>query len=758
MSFFAKGFAVFLSIILTVSGNLPFPMKFLNDAVREFAHDVYNQRETAPSNLGTYTKEEYPLEEDAQFYVSPDGSDGNDGSFSAPFATIQRARDEVRKIDKSMYDSITVAVKAGDYRVTSLDFEPQDSGTENCPVTYCAYGDGEVVINGGISINGTDFKKVTDDKMLSRLSKDAKKNVVCLDLADYGVTAEQYGKIYAIGSYNTARNYDGDYVGDLYCEIFVNDIRQKMARYPNDGYLNTEKVVKTGLGRETNGSGTAVPDWESIRNPESDVYKISKKLAKRIAGWETTDDVWMFGFWKYDWADASTPIGYVDTDKCEISPKFVSMFGTKEDAPYYFFNVFEELDSPGEFYLDRKNGIIYLYSDGDFQNSKIDLSLTTKPVINIKNANYITLKGLTVKGTRGDAVVCSGNNNTIKLCTVKNIAGNAIYVKGYNNLVSENDISRTGKGGIILDGGDEKTLRSGNNKADNNFIHDWSEIYQTYQPAVTLRGVGNICSHNEMCNSPHEAVTYFGNNHIIEYNNIHDVCLLSDDAGGIYAGRYWNHYGNIIRYNCVYNLGSDGHKPDGIYMDDALSGQTIYGNVLVNVPKIGIHLGGGRDLTVKNNIIINTNFKSISYDSRALDCVDGGWFYEHSREGGDLWQRLYNSPWQTDVWKEAFPQMARLSDDYTDRENPDFAPNPAYSNVSGNIIVSMTCDIGVISDAANKFSVIDNNAIFGLQKLKKIFTDPENGDYTLKEGSPALEELPDFEQIPMWKIGRYSSK
>lgn len=88
-----------------------------------------------------------------------------------------------------------------------------------------------------------------------------------------------------------------------------------------------------------------MPGWDNIRNPESDVYGISGKLADRINGWATLDVVWMFGFWKYDWADASTLIGSFDYDKKELSPKFVSMYGTKKGAPYYFFNVFEELDS-----------------------------------------------------------------------------------------------------------------------------------------------------------------------------------------------------------------------------------------------------------------------------------------------------------------------------------------------------------------------------------------------------------------------------
>ena len=710
-------------------------------------------RVAGANGFGEYTQKEAVIMDKADLYVSPDGSDENDGSFEKPFATIEKARDTVRAMDKSSLDSITVAIMAGDYRISSLEFSREDSGTENCPVIYCAYGDGEVVLNGGISFSGKDFGKVTDKKMLSRLTKKAQKNVRCLDLGKFGITAEDYGKIYAIGSYNTAAQYDGDYTGNLYCELFVNDKRQTIARYPNDGYLYTEKVVKTGLGRESNGSTTAVPNWDSIRNPESDVYKISRKLAKRINKWETLDDVWMFGFWKYDWADASTLIGSFDYKTRELSPKFVSVYGTKKDAPYYFFNVFEELDTEGEWYLDRENGIIYLYPDSDFDSAAVDLTLTTKPIIKV-NADYLTFSGLTVKGTRGDAITVSGNNNTVKNCLVKNVAGNAIVMNGYNNLVSENEITRTGKGGIIINGGDRVTLTAGNSKADNNLIHDWSEIYQTYQPAVTLGGVGNICSHNEMYNSPHEAITYSGNNHVIEYNVIHDVCLLSDDAGAIYSGRRWDWYGTVIRYNCIFDLGSDGHTPDGIYMDDALSGQTIYGNLLINVPKYGIHLGGGRDLDVRNNIIINTNDRPISYDQRAIDGANGGWF-THALPNTGMWTTLYDSPWKTEIWQKAYPQTARLKDDFNNQDDPDFAPNPAYSTVTGNLIVNGSGKIGEISEKANQFSDISGNALYKLTKLDDIFNAPESGDYTLKDKSKVYKQLPDFEELPISEMGRY---
>ncbi|MCQ2463769.1 MAG: right-handed parallel beta-helix repeat-containing protein, partial [Clostridia bacterium] len=332
------------------------------------------------------------------------------------------------------------------------------------------------------------------------------------------------------------------------------------------------------------------------------------------------------------------------------------------------------------------------------------------------------------------------------------VAGDAIHIDGYDNLAYANEITRTGKGGIYLNGGDRETLTPGNNKADNNYIHHWSEIAQTYQPACSLGGVGNICSHNEMHDSPHEAITYSGNNHVIEYNNIHDVCLLTDDAGAIYAGRRWDFYGTVIRYNAVYNLGSDGHRPCGIYMDDALSGQTIYGNLLVNIPSIALHLGGGRDLAVYNNIVVNCNDRSISYDDRAREgVVNNGWF-AHSRnkdmEGG-MWQLLYQSPWQTDIWKKAYPQMQKFSDDFGNTETPDFVPNPAYSNVNKNIIVNIPGTVGNIADSANRFSLVADNTVYKLKNRDNIFEDAANGNYTLKN-------TPDgFEQLPFAQIGRY---
>ncbi|MBR5427579.1 MAG: right-handed parallel beta-helix repeat-containing protein [Clostridia bacterium] len=718
--------AFVLSVVLTLCSALPSQLAEIYKKNYKYIAAPAAGKEIAPM--------ERELISDADFYVSPDGDDASDGSFEQPFATVEKARDAVRSLDKTGKTGVTVALKAGEYRVSTLEFTAEDSGTQSCPIAYRAYGDGEVILNGGVTLPHGKFASVTDEETLSRLSEDARSNVLSVDLFSLGVTAEQYGKLYAFGSYTMAPKYDGDWTGELYCELFIDDGRQTIARYPNGTeYLYTGEVVSVGQGRESYMS-TWATSGGVLRNPEPDVYKLDKDLAERIRSWKTLDGVWMFGYFSNDWADASTPIGEIDYEKLTISPAFAAMFGTKKDRPYYFFNVLEELDAPGEWYLDRDNGILYFYPpEGFSENSTVELSLLTDNVIKA-GANYLTFDGLTVKGTRGDAVSITGDGNTIENCLIKNVAGNALLVTGYNNLIVDNEITHTGKGGVILDGGDRETLRHTDNRAENNLVHDWSEIYETYQPAFTLNGVGNICAHNEIFNSPHEAITYSGNDHMIEYNLIHDVNLKTDDGGAIYSGRRWDWYGTVIRYNLIYDLGADGHKPVGIYLDDAIAGQTVYGNILVNAPNFGLQLGGGQDLDVHDNIVVNS-FRPISFDQRALSGLSGNEddsFYQEYKEGGRIWQLLYDSPWQSEVWQNAYPQYKHYSDDFSDPDNPDFVLNPAHCTVTHNLLISARGDIGDIAEKAMKYSTVEDNACFKLSALKKLFVDPENGDYTLR--------------------------
>ena len=74
-------------------------------------------------------------------------------------------------------DEIVVAFKAGNYGVLdNLTFTPEDSGNSNLTVTYCAYGDGDVVFSNGIEIKLSDFMPL-DENDLKFLDGSDTKNI-----------------------------------------------------------------------------------------------------------------------------------------------------------------------------------------------------------------------------------------------------------------------------------------------------------------------------------------------------------------------------------------------------------------------------------------------------------------------------------------------------------------------------------------------------------------------------------------------------
>ena len=646
--------------------------------------------------------------------------------------SIEAVRDLIREARAGGNNKhFTVLIEDGEYNITQIAFDGRDHDT-----TYRSR-DGGAILNGGMRLDPGDFAPVNAE-IAARLSKDAREHVVQTDLTALGLTADGWGKMYSYGGFTTASKYDGG-VGPLPCELFVNGRRCVTARYPNGNeWLNIGKVLDNGDSHETYGNGTVViPGWDTLRNPRGATFAMDQTTAKRAASWAPSGDIWIFGFFKWDWADMSTRVKAFDNAAGTLTTEFASNYGYAEGGSYHFYNVLEELDAPGEWYLDRAAGLLYLWPpEGDFGNARIDLSLSTQTLLSgsgLKNMNFI---GLTLQGTRGDAILLTGDNLLIDHCLVRNIAGSAISVTGYNNTVSNNEITRTGARGITVSGGDATTLTPGNSRAVNNLVHDWSEVVKTYQGGVHLYGTGNLAAHNEFYNSPHTAIFFGGNNHVIEHNLIHDVCLETSDAGAIYDGRSWfSAWGTAVRGNVIYNLGSGGHTPDGIYLDDGLSGVTVEDNLLVNVPGLALHFSG-RDIEAHGNVVINAG-KPVSYDDRTrVSALGESSWYHHAVENGPQWQELWNSPWQTDIWKAAYPKLAAYTSDFNDIDNPGFAANPAGSSVTGNVFAGNKPGYAA---SVQRFSTVAPNEQYGLWGGRKYWM------------------LPGYEDLPLGQVGRRAS-
>lgn len=716
--------------------------------------DLVYEDYTAPVPiLSSYTASADNSQVNGDFYVSTKGDDANPGTKNAPFLTIEKAVEAVRNTDKTDKNGITVCIEGGEYRVSSIEFTKADSGTVDCQITYCSYN-GEVIINGGKNLDSSIFTPVTDENVLKALSSDAKQNVVCADLTALGLNSDDWGKLYPVGLYGTQANYDGDTEGPSPCDLYFNGNPLTTARYPNDGFLNTVEIIREGEGQESSTSNHAKAEgWENLRNPETTIFTVDDETAERINSYSSLENVWLWTALIYEWADTTVPLKSFDYETKALEPAYVSKYGAVAGSTYYIFNVLEELDSAGEWYLDRDHGMLYMWAPADLADAEITISLSTEDLITVTDAEYLSFRGLSVCGTRGNGIVVNSNNVKIENCKISQLSGTGVKIDGYYNTVSDCEFSHIGATAADIKGGERETLKAGGNIIKNCLIHDFSEVSITEGQGVNLGGVGNVCSHNELYNAPQQAIWYGGNNNIIEYNNIHDVALLSNDSSAVYTGRRWDEVGNIVRYNAIYNIGSGDYTPHGIYLDDGASGQTVYGNLIVNCNGNGFMIGGGRNNDIYNNVLINCN-QAFFYDSRSRNAVlDPDFWFEHSREGLDMHKNLLDSPWQSEIWQMTYPYMSTWSLDYSDIQNPDFIPNPSDSRVSGNLIVHYKGDVGEIEESVYNFSEISGNKVCRFGDMTKLFVDPDSGDYTIKNIDELRESMVGFQEIPLNEIG-----
>ncbi len=676
------------------------------------------------------------------FYMAVGGCDTAPGTEQQPVATLQAARDAVRAfLAAGGGDAVTVHIAPGEYAAQTVVFTAQDSGTAEHPVVYRA--EGEVRLNGGLRLKAEDFQPVSAPEK-SRLHGDAPERVVVADLKKYGLAAADWGRLPTVGTYNTAELYDDAFVEPMWCELFFNDERMNIARYPNTGWLETVRLVREGPSESTfrNGAVVRKPETEPLRkkrNPEADVWELDAATAARAAAWQPGEH-WIFGYPQYNWADAATPIFQVDGGDRLLKTKYLSRFGIRENAQFYFYNVLEELDSPGEWYLDRERGLLYLYPPAQLEGSDICLSLMTRELLRFEGAAHITLEGITLLGTRGDAVNLCGDYITVKNCTIKNVAGNGLLIDGRHNTVSGCHIHHTGKGGVTVDGGDRTELIPSGNVIDNNHIHHFAQIYVTYQPAVRLKGVGVVVSHNCIHHAAHAAILFEGNDHRIEYNEIYEVCLLSDDAAAIYAGRDYTTFGTVITCNHFHDIRSAAESHSGtyaVYCDDNLGGCTVTKNLFERCQGI-YFLHGGHDMIFTNNLVVDATERS----NRAIYFCRYGywkgelWCDDQPHPDSEHWQKYTAFARNEAVWDAAYPHLK----EYTTWEPGTEQCYPHYCDISGNVFVNhkhIDCYFDDLDPLDPRWhNRMDNNVM--IPSL---------------EGKAPSEWLPGFEALPVAEMG-----
>ncbi|MBQ6931019.1 MAG: right-handed parallel beta-helix repeat-containing protein [Clostridia bacterium] len=354
-------------------------------------------------------------------------------------------------------------------------------------------------------------------------------------------------------------------------------------------------------------------------------------------------------------------------------------------------------------------------------------------------AQYITFSNITVSGGQ---IRIDSKNVDISGCTVKNSPDVGISAKGSNINITGCTVYKTGSSAVTINGGSTKKLTAGNIVFENNLVYDTGLTDKT-SPAVVIQGVGNVCSNNEILHTPGSAVYYSGNDHRIDYNYIHNVVLELEGTAAVTSADGWINYGNLVRYNCISTIGNGKNSPVAVAPS---SGTQARGNIFINIPGTGVDFRGGRDIELSNNLLINCK-APIVYESITPEG-------ERFGENGTAWQELENSPRMSDKWKEVYPQISSLSDDFSDTSSPYFAANPTGSIIQDNIILSAKATLGTVDEKAAMLSNTVNNHLLTLTQTD-MFTDAKNGNYTIDFDSEESKAYENFLNIPFDSIGRY---
>ena len=720
----------------------------------------------APKLISQYTEKEQKLVDDADIYVAVDGDDRNDGSFEKPLATFEGAVAKVRELKKTSNDGVVVAFKAGNYGPTSVELTEEDGGCEKCPITYCAYGDGEVTFSNAIDVGLDEFVPISDAEK-SLFSEDAADHIKKVDLSDKTYDGALTYVMDVYGDYYFGKDNPGygQYKGQIsfVASLYDDEESLELARFPNKKTPNGENnFMKVGSA------------------PEATSVKLDNVFQKRFSNYHTYDNIQFCGM---DQAEYESSFFVVDTyDKESGLIKTLDSTngrGVHMSPEGYFQNISEELDVAGEYWIDAESETLYVY---DPSSPKYYLAVAGT-LLKVTGANNVRFVGLNFKHSMDEGIIVNADNVTIENAEIMGIFGSferdtefgtyAVILNGNGNTLRNSTLTHLGGGGVTISGGDPDLLTRSNTVVDNNLIANFGQTFHGWTPGVRIFDcVGATVSHNEIAYTPHIAIHFDrayeekeGNvrsiDNVIEYNYIHNVATYYRDIGAIYHGECQTNRDNVIRYNLISYVGSGAW---GLYLDDGISGQTVYGNIFHNTGVCGIMGGAGRDNYVCDNYIIQegkvaNDITAMSIGAKYADMladegVDRLWSSTWPGTYGQTMADIPTDPEALKIWQERWPELFECLDEREEITADRITDRTLMVNSAGGVYKNnfaygtSRMDDFSFDPSALWFNEVENNVLYTDETDPQIFVNPALGDYSVKADSG-------FADNHFAEIGRY---
>jgi hypothetical protein len=665
------------------------------------------------------------------FFVSPRGKDTwtgklpEPGDHDGPFATVARAREAVRALATTLDRPrpVRVVLRAGMYYLESpLEFGPEDSGFSNSPVVYAAAPGEKVTLSGGRRLQGGRWGEVNGRKAWLVEVPEVK-----------------------AGTWR-------------FRQLFVNGGRRPRTRLPKEGEYRIESLpgytgdfLRSPTRRFVYAAGNIVPDWRNLQDVE--IVGITR------------------------WLDNRLPIEGVDAKSRTVSfdrPSLFALVSGDKPGPYWVENVVEALDTSGQWYIDRSQGILcYLPRTEEKMPSAEIIAPRLSRVIRVVGradapVHDLRFEGLAIAHTEwqppadyasslqagievpGAVLFDYAERCGVTGGAIEHIGNYGIEVGvGCSDLeISHNRITDIGAGAVRIghffswetDGSGRLTERGIRRKAamptgprSRRITVADNEIANLGR--FTPEAVGIFVGDNAECRIVHNhihdlfysgisvgSVQDFGPceaaGNIVEYNHIHDVGqgMLSDLAG-IYACSTPK---SRVAFNVVHDVTRREYGGWGIYPDEGAHDLLIRQNLVYRCQDGALFAHHNREITVESNIFALNRGGQVERGGIGgfeLSCRRNLVFYTEGKAVGDYGR------------------------EHAGRDVCAFDRN-LYWNASGKSVL-----FGAMSFAEWQVTGQDK----GSRVADPMFMAPEKGDFRLRPRSPAADV--GFEQWDFSKVG-----
>ena len=368
-------------------------------------------------------------------------------------------------------------------------------------------------------------------------------------------------------------------------------------------------------------------------------------------------------------------------------------------------------------------------------------------LVRLDSVRHVRFEGLTFELTRGDGIIVEDSRDVvIDRCVLRNIGGQGLVTEGCTRVgLLDSELYGIGSEAVRLSGGDRRTLTPGRNYVRNCRIRDFGRWKRTYSQAVRLHeGVGNEATHNLIHATPHIAIQYSGNEHLIQYNEIFDSCWETGDAGVIMGDWGWDSRGNRIVDNYLHDNVSRVPGRGGfnaVYLDGSCAGDTIAGNIFYDSGEFGVMHNSGREVVIDNNIFVG--------GKAAIHATVHAWYDTTEGHAMNFLERIRAFDYRKPPWSLAYPALAATPDD---RGHPDFE---RFKLPVGSVLVrNLSWRSRYWLDPRRLEAYDHYERIAGnLDGEDPRFLDEAGRRLALRGDSPAWN-IPGFRRIPFEKMGR----